>query len=486
MLDVQFVVIMTSNNRTKVVVAGAGGSIGSAVCQDLARDYDVTAVVGSRERLPPESDAGQPFSWRYCEPFSRKGAQKAVAGCDVLIYLFHTRIPTARLDQAECENMDLLIADNFARAAHLEGVKQIIYLADLHPEGEASLEFWTRRDEITEALSIYGTPLTVLRAGLVVAPGSNTLRLLVNLATRLPVVLIPSWADNRQQPIAVVDVVRAVRYCLGKQEAYGQEYDIGGPVVLTLRELLRRAASVLKRKQFTITVPFFPKRLFAGYLRLLNRHAHPALIKLAVEALSHDAVVRDNPLQQFIAEKAMLAREVLDPYLKKYGQIPPNPRQPFLKKHIAGLRARGNVRSIQRIVLQQGRDATWVADTFFQWLPHFARPFVICEVDDTGTCRIFIRFPRLNLITLTFKPNHSSTDRRMYFITGGLLARGHGDLTPRFEFRDVLKGRFTIAAIHDFRPRLPWGFYSLTQAVIHLIAMRRFQKLMAEKGEIEN
>ena len=74
----------------------------------------------------------------------------------------------------------------------------------------------------------------------------------------------------------------------------------------------------------------------------------------------------------------------------------------------------------------------------------------------------------------------------MYVITEGLLARGHDELTPRFEFRDVLDGCYTIAAIHDFRPRLPWGFYSLTQAVIHLIAMRRFQKYMAEKRERES
>jgi hypothetical protein len=141
------------------------------------------------------------------------------------------------------------------------------------------------------------------------------------------------------------------------------------------------------------------------------------------------------------------------------------------------------VRSIQRIVLPQGRNATWVADTFFKWLPHFARPFVLCEVDGTGSCRIFSRIPKLHLITLSFQQEHSSSDRRMYFITGGLLAKGHSGLIPRFEFRDVLKGRYTIAAIHDFRPQLPWAFYVLTQAVIHLIAMRTFQKYIKKKAK---
>jgi nucleoside-diphosphate-sugar epimerase len=472
---------MPAQNRQKVVIAGAGGSIGAAFCRDLARKYDIIAIVGSEERVP-DRQTDPSLSWRYCELSSRQDVEQAIGDCDYIIYLVHTRLPTARLDQAESENMDLLIADNVARAARLNGIKQIVYLGGLIPEGDLSSEFRKRRNEVIEALSNYGTPLTVIRAGLVVAPGSNAVRLLANIATRLPIVLIPHWADRRKQPTAVTDVIRAIRYCLGNPETYGKDYDIGGPLVLTFRHLLHRASISLKKKHIAISVPYFPARLYAWYLRFLDRHAHPALIRLFVEALGHDLIARDNPLQQFIAENSVMPRQMIDPYIKKYGQIPSNPRLPFLKKYVAGLRSKSNVRSIQRIVLPQGHNATWVADTFFKWLPHFARPFVLCEVSDTGTCRIFNRFPRLHLLTLSFQQKHSSPDRRMYFITGGLLARGHNKLKPRLEFRDVLGDRYTIAAIHDFRPRLPWGFYALTQAVIHLIAMRKFQKYMIKRG----
>lgn len=473
---------MSAQGRPKVVVAGAGGAIGTVVSRDLAREYDIIALVGSQDQMQ-ETEPGLSLSWRSCEPFSRQDVEKAINGCDYIIYLVHTRVPTARLDQAECEDMDLLIADNVARAASLEGIKQIIYLGSLIPKGNISSGFLERHNEVIEALSNYGTPLTVLRAGLVVAPGSNAVRLLANIATRLPIVLIPDWADKRKQPIAVTDVIRAIRYCLGNQAEYGKDYDIGGPLVLTFRDMLNRAAISLKKKHIAITVPYFPAHLYAWYLHLLDRHAHPSLIKFTVEALGHDLVVCDNPLQQFIAEDSVMPREMIVPYLKKWGRIPANPRLPFLKKYMAGLHSKSNVRSIQRIVLQPGQNATWVADSFFQWLPRFARPFVLCEVDDTGTCRIFSRFPKLHLLTLSFQQKHSSSDRRMYFITGGLLARGHDELKPRFEFRDVLDGRYTIAAIHDFRPQLPWGLYILTQALIHQVAMRTFQKYMTKNGE---
>ncbi len=471
---------MSAQNRPKIGVVGAGGAIGDAVCRDLAGEYDVVALVGAKERLP-QTETNPSLAWRYCELFSRQVVEKAIAGCDVIIYLAHTRVPTARLDQTESENMDLLIADNVARAAHIRQIKQIIYLGSLLPQGPSSAEFVAQRNEVIEALSNYGTPLTVIRAGLVVAPGSNAVQLIAKMATRLPVVLMPHWADKRKQPIAVVDVIRAIRYCLGNPQTYGQDYDIGGPLVMTFRELLQKAAKSLKKKSRIITVPCFPGRLYKWYLRLLDRHAHPALIQLIVEALRHDLTVRDNVLQQFIAKDSVMPREMIEPYVARSGKVPSNPRRPFRKQYMAGLRSKSNVRSIQRIALPQGRNAAWMADTFFQWLPRFARPFVLCEVDEAGDWRIFSRFPRLHFITLSFQPNHSSPDRRMYFITGGLLARGHDALTPRFEFRDVLHGRYTIAAIHDFRPQLPWGFYVLTQAVTHLIAMRTFQRVMKKK-----
>ena len=66
----------------------------------------------------------------------------------------------------------------------------------------------------------------------------------------------------------------------------------------------------------------------------------------------------------------------------------------------------------------------------------------------------------------------------MYFITGGLLAKGHNELIPRLEFRDVLNGSYTIVALHDYMPVLPWGLFLVTQAIMHLIVMFNFQKYM--------
>jgi nucleoside-diphosphate-sugar epimerase len=443
---------LPEQQRAKVLVAGAGGSIGSAVSRALAEEYEVVALVGSRERLQQE-EPGLRLTWRSCEPFSRRDVETAVTGCDYLIYLIHTRVPTARMDQAECRDMDLLIADNVARAASRQsmGVRE-------------------KRNDIIEALSFYGTSLTVLRAGLVVAPGSNTVRLLANTATRLPIVLLPPWANKRRQPIALADVIRAIRFCLAHDDTRNNQYEIGGPQVLTYRQMLQAAALVLRKKQVIVNAPFLTPRLYGWYLRLINRGVHPTLIELAVKYLGHDSVARSNPVQQFIVRGAQKPRKAIEPYIKKWAQLPP---EAFAGKSGPAARLSHTGCSLYR------RNAAWVAETYFQWLPRFSRLMLICEVDADRTCRYYNRFPKLHLLTLSYKPEFSSPDRQMYFITGGLLAKGHEDLNPRMEFRDVLKGRYTIVALHDFRPVLPWFLFALTQAYIHLIVMRNFQKYIA-------
>lgn len=474
-----------SDEHQRVAVFGAGGSIGAAVCRELIQEFDVVAITRSRLRAESGSADSQ-IIWRYCDFFSIRPVDAALADVDYAIYLAHTRLPTARLDQAQCEDMDILLADNFARAAKKNNIKQIIYLGGLIPEGNVSSQLLESRNEVIQALAFYGTPVTTIRTGLVVSPGSSAVRLLADLVSPLPFVLIPKWGLTLKQPIALGDVLRAIKHCLANEDTYGQSFDIGGPEVLNFRQILERAAVVLDKKRLMVTLPFCPRLLFKWWVRFLSRKTHPALVKLLIESLQHDMVVKDNPLQDIIAKEALQPSHALTPYLRREGEdieLPSNPRSTSSSKNDKLLRQESRVRSIQRIILPPGKNASWVADQFFQWLPKVGWPFVLCKFDTDQSCNIYNRFPRLRLLNLTFKPDHSSPERRMYFITGGLLAKSTGEPKPRLEFRDVLNSRYTIAAIHDFTPYLPWNFYQNSQAVIHLFAMKVFQKHMAKLAD---
>ncbi len=468
-----------ASGRKRLVIAGASGSIGTALCRDLADDYDILAVTHLEARAKnPIPDL--PVTWRHCDMFSRSEMVDALAGADYAIYLIHTRLASARLDQAQCEDMELIIADNFAKAASMRGVRQIICLRGLLPADAVEPEIARRRNEVVEALQASGTPVTVIRASLVVAPGSTAVNLIVSQVARGRNVPVPAWASRRKQPIALPDLLRAVRHCLGRPDSFAGSFDIGGPTVIGWPQVLKQTAELLGRRPRFLTLRWLTPRLYAWWLRIRSPATHPATIRLMVDDLQHDSVARDNPLQRIIAGEALDPREAIRPYLANGDRsVLANPRSQVLGVYQAQLREARSVRSIQRMSLPAGRDATWMADTYFRWLETFLRPFVICRCDESGSVRIRMRGLPLTLLELSFRPDHSAPDRRMYFITGGLLASGTRNLKGRMEFHDVLHGRYTIIAIHDFAPSLPWNFYQATQATAHGFVMRAYQRHMA-------
>ena len=463
-------------NKTQIAIAGASGFMGTALCRELADDYDVVAITRSPTRSKT-ADPDIPVTWRHCDPFSMQEVELALSGTEYLIYLVHNRGPSARLDQAGCRDMDVLMADNFARAADKNGIKQILYFGFLIPQGNVPEEIITNRKEVPQTLARLGTPVTTVRAGLVVGPGGTALRLVANCVTRFPVVLIPRWALSKRQPIALSDVIRALSFCLGNPETYGQHYDIGGPQVINFREMLQGAAAILGKKRYVLALPYLPEKLYRIWIRFLNKDIHSDLIRIAIESLRYDMVVKDNPLQQTINRNATGIREALKPYLEVNKEaLLHNPRSFFRPQDDTELRIESRVRSIQRLKLPEGRNAQWMAENYFSWLPNFLQFFVVVDADSTGSYRFYLRMPRLLLLHFVFKPQHSTPNRRMYFIGGGLMAKILGGRTGRMEFRDVLDGKFTIAALHDFNPSLPWLFYVLTQALIHKLSMTTFQK----------
>jgi hypothetical protein len=129
------------------------------------------------------------------------------------------------------------------------------------------------------------------------------------------------------------------------------------------------------------------------------------------------------------------------------------------------------VRSIQRLILPSGKNAAWVADEYFRWLPSFFSTVIRVSLVNK-TCTFYLMNPSLKLLILEKSEERSSSDRQLLYIVGGLLSAKQE--RGRLEFREVMNGRYVMAAIHEFRPSLPWFIYRYTQAIFHLIVMRSF------------
>jgi uncharacterized protein YbjT (DUF2867 family) len=462
-----------------VVIAGASGFVGRALIPRLADRFEVVAL--SRATTTEAADATG-VRWQRCDLFSLRETGLALAGAEYAVYLVHSMMPSARLTQGSFADIDLVIADNFARAARQAGVRQIVYLGGLTDGADGLSQHLESRLEVEQTLGSRGVPVTAVRAGLVVGAGGSSFQILVRLVRRLPLMLCPSWTRTLTQPIALADVVEVIAGAVGSPEVTGAVLDVGGPDVLSYREMMQRTAALLGRRARAFSVPFFTPGLSRLWVTLVTQTPR-ALVAPLIQSLRHPMVASRDDLTKRLGRPGLgfedsvrraLADEAASPDVKRESQLA------TLTRERRRLRAARAVRSIQRLPLPPGRDAAWVAREYAAWLPRLFWPLIHVQVDDSGSCRFVLRPFGLLLLHLRLDHERSAPDRQLFRIDGGALVHRRDAGEPgRLEFREVLDRRFVLAAIHDYEPALPWALYSATQALVHLWVMRRFERHLA-------
>jgi uncharacterized protein YbjT (DUF2867 family) len=422
-------------------------------------------------------------AWRAVDLFSMLDTERALEGASHAVYLVHSMMPNDGLTQARFEDLDLLCADNFARAAAKAGVRQIVYLGGLVPTSGALSKHLESRVEVERALAAHGVPVTTLRAGMIVGPGGSSFEILARLVQRLPVMVCPAWTATRSQPIALTDCVRLLSYAIGRESCFGRTYDIGGPDVLTYREMMELTAEALGKQRWLLTVPLFSPSLSTLWVSLFSG-ASRALVGPLVQSLRHEMVAQDRALADEAVVAGVPFREVLAQSVAALDATLRIPRNslPSRAPSLALGRSTGSrprrVRSVQRLPLPPGRRARWAATEYFRWLERAMRPLLRVDLSEGGAhARIGIAGTTISLLELRFSPERSTEDRPLLHIVGGLLSNDDG--RGRLELRELRGTQTMLAAIHDYIPSLPWFVYRHTQALAHLWVMWRFARHLA-------
>lgn len=457
-----------------VAIAGATGFVGKAISSSLLEHFAVRGLTRSVYKIT-HPEAADPVEWVHCNAYSLNSVRQALEGADYLIYLIHSMVPSSRLTQGSFQDLDLLLADNFAKGAQDAGVRQIVYIGGLmpeHPEAHAS-EHLSSRFEVEQVLQSTQIPVTTLRCGLIVGPGGSSLKIMINLVRRLPLMGLPSWCWSLTQPIAIQDVLRAVRLCLGNPERYVGAFDIGGREVMTYAQMMTRTAQAMRRRRVMFKVPFISLALSKRWVSTISGSSHD-LVGPLVDSLRHDLRTRPNPLQAQLEAEAVRFEESLRQSMDDQGFPLSNPRQILKHKDQQVIREQKRVRSVQRLPLPAGRDARWVLEEYLRWLPDFLHPLLRCTLHEDGRVQFCLRFLPTPLLEL--RQRVGEEHRQVLDIVGGLLANVRQSQEGRLEFREVFEGKFVIAAIHEFCPSLPWYLYNLTQAQAHLLVMKSFSR----------
>lgn len=268
----------------KVAVLGASGVIGTALLPELSREHDVLAVSRSPR---PDSDG---VRWLEADAMNEPSLENVFRGVDVCVYLVHS------LGSRDFAAADRVASRNVARAASRARLRQIVYLGGLG-EDDPDLSAHLRSRRETAALLASGSvPVTTLRAAMVVGPKSAAFETILALVDRLPAMICPRWVSVPTQPIALRDVVRYLAGVCGLEAAFGGTFDVGGPEVMTYREMIERIAHRRGKHPLIIEVPVLTPRLSSWWLHLVTpvkaAVARPLIEGLRVPTVAHDDRIR--------------------------------------------------------------------------------------------------------------------------------------------------------------------------------------------------
>jgi uncharacterized protein YbjT (DUF2867 family) len=473
---------MSEKSAIKIVIAGASGFMGGLLLEALKADHSLIALGRSKSSVTsgPLPDG---VEWRSCDLFSLLQTESAVQGAALGIYLVHSMLPRAKLTQSSFEDCDILLADNFARAAQKAGITRIIYLSGLIPEGSTLSRHLESRREVERVLSSRGAQLTTLRSGLILGARGSSFQMLYILVKRLPVMICPSWTRTRTQCIADSDVVELIQQCLEDPSTIGKTYDIGSPEIMSYQDLMKLLSQTMGKQRLFFSVPFFSPGLSRLWVQLITGGSRN-LVSPLVESLRHEMVTRDEALLTLRGKAMMGIGEALRRALLG---IQPSLRSATRERRRL-LQGKPEVRSIQRFTLADPQPASGIADEYFRWMPRFLAPLILVRKDesDPETWLFSIPFLRFPLLRLWRCRARSSEDRQLFYIRGGLLVARNQSRNSRLEFRTVLDGHACLAAIHEFKPALPWLIYKYTQALVHLWVMNGFRKYLESSNYRRN
>ena len=452
-------------NSPTIVVAGASGYIGKAIIPKLLEKFPTAQIIAlSRSQQQSEDPR---IRWKACDLFSLKSLEDALpAHAELALYLVHSMGPTAQLDQGSFADYDLILADNFARAISKIKLQQLIYLGGLiPPTQELSLHLQSRL-EVEEAFAEFAIPTTVFRAALILGEAGSSFQILLKLVKRLPVMICPSWTQNLTTPVDLPRVLNSLTEASLASQHIGKTYDLAGCEPLTYLQMMQQTAKKLGVRRYFFSVPFFTPTLSRLWVSLITNTPKDLVYPL-IESLEHPMVARKENL--FGSEPSLLTYSDL---LEKASMKIQMGKSMFRFKV-----QRKTVRSVQRLPLPSGANAEWVKEQYLDWVPRFLSPLV--RVRKRNTILVFSAISNFPvLLELNLNLDRSDGDRQLLYILKGLLVAE--DNRGRLEFRVVLNRRFVLAAIHDYRPSLPWFIYKYTQAQLHLIVMLAFARHLSK------
>jgi uncharacterized protein YbjT (DUF2867 family)/uncharacterized protein YndB with AHSA1/START domain len=287
-----------------VLVFGASGYVGSHLVPALAA-AGRRVRAAARQRRVLEARGWPDVELVEADALEPDTLDAALAGIETAYYLVHSMAAGKRF-----RDLDRVAAANFAAAAARCAVKRIVYLGGLIPR-HARSEHLLSRQETGDELRKGPVPVTELRAGIIVGPGSAAYEVMRDLVYHLPVMLTPRWVQSKSSPIAIGNLVEYLIRIADLPQAQGRVLDAGGPEYMSYEAMMREFGAVVGRRPRIVRVPLLSPRLSSYWLGLVT--TVPARIARAlIGGMRYDIPAFDAELRALVPQRLLTFREAVE------------------------------------------------------------------------------------------------------------------------------------------------------------------------------
>ncbi|HJW17402.1 MAG TPA: SDR family oxidoreductase [Flavisolibacter sp.] len=279
----------------KILLTGATGYIAQRLLPVLLEQgHEIICCLRDKSRFNTELYPSSKLSVIEVDFLKPGTIDNIPQDIDVAYYLIHSMSSTT----GDFTAMEAKAAENFMEGLKRTGARQIIYLSGIVNEKQLSRHLRSRQN-VENILSSGHIPLTTLRAGIIVGSGSASFEIIRDLVEKLPMMIAPRWLNTKCQPIAIRNVIEFLAGVLGHDETFNNSYDIGGPDILSYKQMLLQFAQVRGLKRRIYVVPVMTPRLSSYWLYFVTSTSY-VLAKNLVDSMKVEVVCRPNNLAEIL------------------------------------------------------------------------------------------------------------------------------------------------------------------------------------------
>lgn len=278
----------------KILLTGATGYIGKRLLPVLVEaGHEVVCCVRDKQRFNPPQSIKDKISTLEIDLLKKETLKSIPKDIDAAYYLVHSMSSSKNYQELE-----KLSAINFREAIKNTSTEQVIYLSGIINESKLSKHLMSRK-EVELELEKGDYNLTTLRAGIIIGSGSASFEIIRDIVEKLPVMITPKWLNTKCQPIGVADVIEFLLKTLFNVDTFNQNFDIGGPEVLTYKQMLLGFAKCRNLKRTILIVPVMTPRLSSYWLYFVTSTSYKLAVSL-VNSMKVEVVCRDNRLNSIL------------------------------------------------------------------------------------------------------------------------------------------------------------------------------------------